>query len=342
MIRDYWRRGLFATVLISLVQGAFADREITVQDGTARATAVIESPDALPDAAASATETAEPSTSEIPGKRFGRVTGCQVRPPFMAALNIPADASASTSTEGILGFNVLVPDPKAGHVRSLLHDTWKSAGNLGQFTYDKHGNIYLVPVPLTSLEVNPPQDQNKIYVIDATTGRMREFMDLPAPRPIDTTNPFGTIGITYDCETHSLYVSSLAGSGPAEELGTLFRVDLGVNQVKTRLEGIDVLGLGVFRSEGGKRLYIGSARRGEVLSVPLDAQGDFSGRPRFELGLGAHGLPANYRVQRIVFNRQDEMQVKTLPFAYSLRVIEPEDIVTFTLSHRPGDGWEGQ
>jgi hypothetical protein len=275
------------------------------------------------------------------GPDIGYVTGCQKRPPFMFRLNVPEDARVSTSTPGLAGFNILMRDAETGRIRPLVHATWESAGNLGQFTYDRHGNIYLVPVPLTSLEVNPPADQNKVYVIGAHTGRMREFIDLPVPRPIDTTNPFGTVGLAYDCDTHSLYVSSLAGSGPGEELGTIFRIGLDDNEIKSRLDGIDTLGVGVFKGEGGKRLYIGSARRGEVVSVALDAQGDFEGEPRVEFDLGAQGLPGNYRAQKLRFTPRAEMRLKALPFAYSLRLIDNKEIVSRTLRYLPGDRWQG-
>jgi hypothetical protein len=271
----------------------------------------------------------------------GNVTGCQHRPAFMHRLAIPENARVSTSTRGLLGFSILMRDPQTDRIRPLVHDTWKSAGNLGQFTYDKHGNIYLVPVPLTSLESNPPQDQNKVYVIDAATGRMRELIDLPAPRPIGTANPFGTVGLAYDCETHSLYVSSLAGSGPTDELGTIFRISLADTRIASRLDGVDALGIAVFKGSSGKRLYLGSARRPEVRSVALNAEGDFAGEPRLEFDLGTEGLPGNYRAQKIRFTERAQMQLKALPFAYSLRLIGAEDIAMLNLHYLSDDRWEG-
>ena len=273
-------------------------------------------------------------------KRFGNVTGCQILPAFMRKQNIPENAQVSTSTPGLLGFNILMHDPKAGRVRPLVHDTWMSAGNLGQFTYDRKGNIYLVPIPLVSLEVNPPENQNKVHVIDLTTALMRELIDLPSPRPIDTSNPFGTVGLAYDCETNSLYVSSLAGSGPSEEMGTIFQINLDNLQVQSRLDGIDALGVGVFIGESGKRLYYGSARRGEVHSIALGQAGDFMGKSRFEFNLDAHGLPRNYRAQKISFKGNRKMQIKALPFAYSLRIIEGKDIDRLVFSYVLGDRWE--
>lgn len=271
---------------------------------------------------------------------IGPVNGCQYRPPFITRLGLPDDARTSTATPGIVGFNILTRDPESDRVRPLLHDTWKSAGNLGQFTTDAAGNIYLVPVPLVSLELNPLAEQNKVQVIDGKTGRMREFIDLPAPRPIAADNPFGTIGLAYDCETNSLYVASLAGSSATEELGTVFQIDLARKAVASRLDGIDVLGLGVFNGASGKRLYLGSARRPEVLSVALDASGAITGEPRHELDLAALDLAATNRAQKIRFDRDRRMLLKAVPFAYSLRVIGPDETALRVLRYDPArDRW---
>ena len=274
------------------------------------------------------------------GPDIGHVTACLHRSPFLVNMKLPEGSRVSTNTPGVVGFSVLVPDPKAGRIRPLVHGTWKAAGHLGQFTYDRQGNIYVVPVPLTSLEVNPLEAQNKVHILDAQTGRMREFIDLPAPRPIATSNPFGTIGLAYDCDTNSLYVASLAGSSASEELGTIFRVDLNSNQIAARIDGIDALGLGLFKGSSGKRLYFGLGRVPEVRSIAVDQNGDFEGESRRELSLADLGLPRNYRAQKIRFKAGAIMRLKALPFAYSLRVIGPEDIEYRSLRYLPGDRWE--
>ncbi len=275
-----------------------------------------------------------------PALPVGPVDLCQRRSPFIQAMKLPDNARLSTATPGIVGFNILTLDTKTRRIRPLLHPTWKSAGELGQFTQDGAGNIYVVPVPLTSLDLNPPEARNRVQIIDGQTGRMRVFVDLPGAGPADPANPFGVIGLAYDCETDSLYVASLAGSTPSEERGSVFRVDVKTATVAARYDGIDALGVGIFRGQDGKRLYLGSARRSEVVSLALDGRGDFVGETRRELALGDLGLPSTYRAQKLRFDRQARMSLKAVPFAFSLRIISPKEIRHLALSYLPGGTWE--
>ena len=105
----------------------------------------------------------------------------------------------------------------------IQHPTWREGGNLGAFINDSQGNFYLIPVPFVSVELNPPEKQTILYRIDALTGEMAPVLTLPAASPPSTTNPFGLMGLGLDCETNSLYVTSVAGSSADAGVGAHFQ-----------------------------------------------------------------------------------------------------------------------
>lgn len=200
----------------------------------------------------------------------------------------------------------------------LQLNEWSSAGHLGPYSLDKMGNIYVAPVPHVSLEVNKPEDQNRILKVDGQTGKMLEFKRFPRPEKTNHNNPFGVMGLAYDCESESIYASSIAGSGFKQELGVIYQVDLATKEVISSIENIDAIGISVYRTKTGKRLFYGSARTPEVFSIALDEDGKFVGQPRFELSLAAqHGGSAD-RAHRIRFSQDRKMEVKGIEFSYSL------------------------
>jgi hypothetical protein len=132
---------------------------------------------------------------------------------------------------------------------------------------------------------NPIDQQSKVFKIDAATGVMSEFLRLPGAAPATQANPYGTLGLALDCETRSLYVSSVSGSDREREIGRIYRVDLSGPQPKitSQVEGVDALGLGVFKGIKARRLYFGGVRAAVVRSIVLDDKGDFYGDVRDEV-----------------------------------------------------------
>ena len=245
------------------------------------------------------------------------VTGCRQLPVFTGQLELTDSAFFGTNVAGHTG--LAIADPAANSV--LQDDTWDDAGNLGPYVLDGLGNVWTAPVPLTSLELNPPEQQNTIYRVDTNTAKMVKYVELLPARPPSEFNPFGIVGLAYDCETNSLYAASLMGSTPTEEVGRVFRVDLDENTATIVLEGVDVMGVGVADTTEGKRLYYGLARSGEVRSLPLDANGDTAGDSRLEFSLGTlAGGNAIDRPQRITIDTDGNLEIKGVEFNYSLRI----------------------
>lgn len=252
---------------------------------------------------------------------IGGVTGCQALPQFAATLGVGPRAMFGTSLQGVKGLAVLDTDAAAaGRNPVYQHPSWDDAGYLGPFVYDRRGDIYAAPVPLVSLADNPPAEQNRIVVIDSASQALTTFVTLPAAQPPSGANPFGVIGLAYDCDTDRLYASSVAGSTAAAEHGRLYRIDLPSGAATPVLEGLDPFGVAVFNGRDGKRLYYGLARQPELHSVALDAAGAAVGAPRRELSLAELPAPTSDKVRRIRFGPGPTMTLHAYDFTYSLQV----------------------
>ncbi|MCB9149010.1 MAG: hypothetical protein H6641_09640 [Caldilineaceae bacterium] len=229
----------------------------------------------------------------------------------------------------------------SGSGRNYQDPSWDDAGNMGAFVYDGNGNVYLAPAPFMNLSVDRLDNQTKLYRIDTDSAQMTMLLELTAAAPPSPTNPYGLIGLFYDCDTNSLYVSSVAGSTGHDERGRLFQVDLQTNEVVSTVTDLDALGVGVYNGAGGKRLYYGSGRTTGIYSIALDNSGHFKGSPRLEFYLAAQAGGRNDKGARITFNPEGQMVVKGLDFPYTLSVERPVIYRDYSFRYAAdGDAWE--
>lgn len=264
----------------------------------------------------------------------GVVTDCLAGPAFIAELDLE---NPSIDTSQQIAHGLVIREPYA-EGRYYQHETWLDAGNLGPFAYDNKGEIYVGPVPLVSLDLNPTAEQNWIYHVDSQTAVMSKYLELPWPLPPTGSNPYGILGLTYDCDTDSLYAATAAGSTAQEEVGAIYQIDLDTDEIISKIDGIDTIGLAVFNGIEGKRLYYGLARSPEVHSVGLDATtGNFYGEPRFEFSLAAQPGGSFDNAHRIQFTRDGRMIVKGIEFSYSLQVSSEPQRNIYTFQHVPED-----
>jgi hypothetical protein len=201
------------------------------------------------------------------------------------------------------------------------HPSWKISGYIGAFDRDSKGNVYLSPLPYVSLQKNPPEKQNQIYQVDANTGEMQLFMSLPSSSKPDRKNPFGVMGLYFDCDTQSLYVSTVTGSTAMQENGNIFQIDINTKEIKSTFSHIDTIGLGVFNTPEGKRLYFGSARDSSLYSVSLDNSGNFSGKKRYEFTLSQLEGGDTTMIKKIKFKKRKNaytMTLQDMEFGYRL------------------------
>ncbi|MCB0047066.1 MAG: hypothetical protein KDD92_16700 [Caldilineaceae bacterium] len=295
--------------------------------------------------AAGATPSVEASSAEASGAVIatvaalpsGRGDYCRQAPAFAVQQGFTSSNTAiGTTLEGYMG--LAFANVQDGSV--YQDPTWDDAGYLGPFVYDKLGNIYTAPVPFINLINNPPDEQNRIYRVDTETGQMALWADLPAAGTLTQNNPFGVLGLFYDCDSDSVYAGSVAGSTATAEVGRIFQVSRATGEVTDMLENVDAMGVGVFNTVNGKRLYFGSGRDSGVRSIALDENGRFTGEPRVEFYLAQFEEGGNDKAQRITYTNENQMVIKGIEFNYSLRTASTIAVANYIMSYDAGqDAW---
>jgi hypothetical protein len=280
---------------------------------------------------ASATPTPAPSPTAQAARPIGAVDGCRMSPRFVTGLGLSKQAALATTLTNVTGLAIIDPAGNNGQGRLYQHETWKNTGNLGPFITDRNGYIYVAPVPLVSTQENPPELQNRVYQVDTDSQVMSLLTELPWAQPPSGANPFGVVGLAYDCETESLYATSLSGSTAGQEVGRIFQIDLKTAQTVAQHDGVDAIGVAVFNGAQGKRLYYGLARKPEVYSIALDEAGHFVGEPRREFSYAGSTKSSRNTVRRIRFDQSGGMKLNLMNFTYSLKVASErqEDELTY-------------
>jgi hypothetical protein len=243
---------------------------------------------------------------------------CKRQPPFVKAIGFnPGKSALSTSEKTIPGL-VLVEVNENGNNKKYQHPSWKMSGSAGPIQLDERGNCFVGPVPVINILNNPPQKQNIIYKVDANSGEMKIFTELPVVDSIPPTNPYGILGFAYLCETNTLYVSTVQGSDRNIEKGIVYAVNAVTGEVIDQIAGIDILGMGISYLPGKRTLYLGSARTSDVFAVTLSAKGTFLGKPGFSFSLADLGPRGDDKIRRMRFNQFGVMQVYGVEFNFNL------------------------
>jgi outer membrane protein assembly factor BamB len=235
----------------------------------------------------------------------------------------PARSALSTSENRKMGL-VLIQfnengDTTNGGKKIYQHPSWKTAGWLGPILIDPQGNCFVGPIPVINLLDNPPAKQNTIYKVDASTGEMKMFMELPVAENISPTNPYGILAFAYLCETNTLYISTVQGSTRDTEKGFIYAVDATTGKIIDKISNIDAIGMGISYMSGKRRLYFGSARTPDIYSVVLSKEGKFEGNPSLEFSITDLGPRGDDKVRRIKFDKTTGyMQIYAVEFNYNL------------------------
>ncbi len=248
------------------------------------------------------------------------VYDCAQLPSFIGKLGLVEQVAIDTTIARLPG---LVIRELAGTKRLYQDDSWKQTGHVGSTVRDAKGNIYVIPIPSVALDTNPLNARNRVYKVDSLTGEMAVFIELPLPDEDTQQNPFGTLGLTLDCETNSLYVSSVAGSTPKNVNGKIYQISLETGRILDIYAGVDSIGLGIVKHGQSRRLYFGDARSSSVYSIALSKKGSFSrsDKPRHEVSLLSIKNGDSTQVRKIRFaNAADgiEMQLDETEFAYRM------------------------
>jgi outer membrane protein assembly factor BamB len=249
---------------------------------------------------------------------------CKSQGAFIKSIGFnPARSALSTSENRKMGL-VLIQfnengDTTNGGKKTYQHPSWKTAGWLGPILIDPQGNCFVGPIPVINLLDNPPAKQNTIYKVDANTGEMKMFMELPVAENISPTNPYGILAFAYLCESNTLYVSTVQGSTRDTEKGFIYAIDATTGKIIDKISNIDAIGIGISYMSGKRKLYFGSARTPDVYSVVLSKDGKFRGNPSLELSINDLGPRGDDKVRRIKFDKTTGyMQIYAVEFNYNL------------------------
>jgi hypothetical protein len=246
---------------------------------------------------------------------------CRVLPPFLSKTGLDIKTTAlSTSERKTMGLVAIEINTKPGTTPKSYQDpTWKNAGWLGPMVITDKGDVWVAPVPVINTEKNKPAEQNRIWKVDAVSGNMAVAVELPVP-PNDPEhqNPYGLLGLGYDCDNGVLYASSVAGSTLNSEMGVLYAVQATTKKTIATIDSLDAFGVGIGTIDGVKRLYFGKARIGAIYSVGLNPDGSFSDNPRLELSLDNLGPRGDDRARKIRFAPDGTMTITGIEFYFNL------------------------
>jgi hypothetical protein len=248
---------------------------------------------------------------------------CKANPAFINATGIDprmaAFTTVGTKTMGLVLREMRANVP-ADSQKVFQHPSWKAAGSLGTMAFDAQGNIYVIPIPSITLLYNEKKAQNTIYKVDSRTQEMKPFIQLPIKDVNSPENPFGLLGLIYDCETQMLYASTVFNSDRKKEAGTIYCIETKDETPKIidQLDAVDAIGLGIATLNEKKRLFLGLARSSKLLSVQLNEKGKFVSELREELSLQNEGPSGDDRVRKIRFSKQGDMLVSGVEFYFNL------------------------
>lgn len=246
------------------------------------------------------------------------IKDCRAMPHFAQALGFDLSKSAfSTSEKKVMGLT-LIEFAQDGNNKTYQHPSWKSAGYLSAIAITERGEIFCVPTPVVNVLHNKPEEQNIIYRVNPKTGELEKYLELPIAHPPHHTNPYGLIGLAYDCDTKVLYASTLMGSTIDKENGAIFAIQTTNKQIIAKKEGTDYIGLGIIRKGAEKRLMLGTARNNQVISMALDSSGKFVGDNTFELSLEGLGQRGDDVAKKIRMNPDGTLIITGLQFYYNL------------------------
>lgn len=189
---------------------------------------------------------------------------------------------------------------------------------LGPILVLENGDLIVAPTPSVNVLYNKYEEQNFLYRVSATTQEMQKMLALPYASLPNTENPYGLIGLAYDCDTKIIYAASLAGSTRKKENGKIFAIQSTDNKIVASIDSSDCMGVGLGLINGEKRLFMGKARSGDVLSIALNNDGSFRGSPRKELSLDGIGPRGDDVARKIRFLPDGSLQIQAVEFYYNL------------------------
>lgn len=250
------------------------------------------------------------------------IASCRTLAPFIRKMDFDPKRSGLSSSETNRKGVALVQfseNPQDTLGKKVWQDsTWTKFGWMGSITTDNKGNAFTAPVPKVSVSETPLSRLNRLYKIDAITGKMQLACILPQADTTQGVVPYAILGVYYDCHGGKLYVSSVAGSTRDNEAGVIYVIDPSDNKIIDQLEGVDAIGVFVGGLTGEKRLFFGRARNSEINSIELTKSGRFKGKPRSEFSLEQLGPRGDDKARRFRLEPNGDMVIIGTEFNFSL------------------------
>jgi hypothetical protein len=267
---------------------------------------------------------------------------CKGYASFTKQFGFAPDRSAfTTNLTKKKGLFFIEMDANGNTVKLHQDSTWKQAGDLAALLTDETGNTWCLPAPVINTLYNPLRDQNNLYRVSGATGKMELFMKLPG---IDTTNienPYGLMGLAYNCDAHILYVSSIAGSTRSTQRGKIFAIDPINKEIIDTYSAGDVFGLGITKRDGYHKLYMGSARNSNIYTIGLTKEGKFVGTPQLAGSIQGLGPRGDDKVKKIREVGKGDLEITGFEFNFNLTAPAEKQEQKYTLKYNMGtEKWE--
>jgi hypothetical protein len=274
---------------------------------------------AIAQSPATADKTQAPARTTARTSRPVALDACAAMPQFARQLRFIGGLYLSTNLKNRDGLFLMGRLPN-GQMASWRHPSWAETGPVSAYARDKRGNIYLAATPFVQAASDAAWRYRTVWKIDSATGVLKPWLTLPVAAKPHAGNPYGILGMAYDCTTDSLYVTSVMGSDYEHKKGIVYRIDVGTGTVEKLITGLDAMGvLAMASPKTGKQLLLGSARSSAVLAVPLDRHGKTAGKPRLLFRLQQAAGGRDDRARRLQLNRAGELTIKAMDFDFTLR-----------------------
>ncbi len=271
---------------------------------------------------------------------------CQGYPAFMKKQFPNSSGFAFSTTEtrkkGLWIVNP-IKDMKDSARFVFQDETWKMGGWFGPLLTDKLGNIWCAPVPVVNVLDNPTKEQNNLYRVIPETGKMELYMELPGAENVSIENPYGILGIAYNCEANTLYVSSVAGSTRKTQKGKIYCININDKKIVSTLDCGDAFGMGVSYKDGYRKLYFGSARNSNVFAIGLNEDGTFNSTAKKVFSVEGLGVRGDDKIRKIKEDKQGNLIIAGIEFNFNLTAPTEKQETVYNFAYNANsETWESK
>jgi hypothetical protein len=230
----------------------------------------------------------------------------------------PGESAFSTSEKRKMGLVLLGLGIDGERSKTYAHESWDDQGYLSSITRDRTGHIYVAPKPNVNMLHTNTENLNTIFRVHAEKEVMAAFQNLPGPVVVSNENPYGILGLQYDCHTDHLLVSTVNGSTREMENGKVYGVNTWTGQLLPLVNHMDILGLTVADLSNGKlQLLLASARESLIFALPISRDLNVLGPAKPVISLEGLGPRGDDRGRKMEFDN-GQLIIYGTPFYYNL------------------------